>query len=116
MNNIVVMGRICNDIEIKKTQSGKKFVSFSVADNYDKENTNFYSCSAFGNTAKFISEYFKKGSPILLTGTLKIIANKKDTKVYTNINLNVSNANFVLQNAKSEDTQNSDDITEDDLW
>ena len=114
MNNIVVMGRITKDPEIKKYGDNKKMLVFSVADNITSENTNFFDCIAYGKTAKFISEYFKKGDPIYVSGSVNIKVTKKNDKVYTNVNINVYNASFTV--SKKAENDNKDEIEEDNLW
>ena len=36
-NNTIIEGRICNDIELKKTQSGKSYTRFTVCFNKPKK-------------------------------------------------------------------------------
>ena len=76
-NKIIIMGRICNDLEVKTTPSGVPVLSFSVAvdRNYqaDKQNkvTDFFPCVAWRNEADFIARYFGKGRMILVEGELQ---------------------------------------------
>ena len=78
MNNVSIMGRICNDIELRKTQSGIETCKFTVAvdrgyvNKQTKEReTDFISCIAWKQTAQFISRYFSKGKMIAVEGTLR---------------------------------------------
>lgn len=73
LNKIILMGRITADPEIKKTQSDISVCRFTVAVNRrDKEKTtDFIECSAFRNTADFIGKYFRKGSAIIVCGSLQ---------------------------------------------
>ena len=76
INNCVFMGRICNDLELKQTQSGKHVLSFTLAvDSSFKQQdgtykTNFINFGAWEQKADFSSRYFKKGSLIAITGEL----------------------------------------------
>lgn len=76
MNRIIITGNICNDLEIK-TSGETKILNFTVAvkrkyKNKDGEyDTDFIRCVSFNNQAGFISNYFKKGSPILVEGALQ---------------------------------------------
>lgn len=76
-NKIILMGRICNDLETKTTPSGVSVLSFSVAVERryqsDKENklTDFFNVVAWRNEAEFISRFFSKGKMILLEGELQ---------------------------------------------
>lgn len=74
MNCVNLMGNIGKDIELKTTQSGKSVCSFSlaVADSYDRQKTNWFDVVAWGKTAEFVSQYFRKGSKAAITGRLDV--------------------------------------------
>lgn len=74
LNSINIQGRITKDIEIKNTQSGKKYASFCIACGQKigkEERTSFIDCVAWEARAEFIAKYFQKGSMILLSGRLE---------------------------------------------
>lgn len=78
MNNVSIMGRICNDIELRKTQSGIETCKFTVAvdrgyvnKQTNERETDFISCIAWKQTALFISRYFSKGKMIAVDGSLR---------------------------------------------
>ena len=70
MNNVSLIGRITNDIELRATGTGKQVVSFCVAVNKDRETTYFIDCVAFNATATNIAKFFKKGAQIGINGML----------------------------------------------
>lgn len=77
INNVTLMGRIAQDLELKHTNSGIAVLAFTVAVDrgYKKEGeenrTDFIRCVAWKQTAVFIEKYFEKGSMIGLVGTLQ---------------------------------------------
>ena len=77
MNKIILKGNLTRDIELKDIGNDKKVANFSIAVRRDYKNqsgeyeTDFFNCSAFGNTANFIEKYFNKGSQMLLIGHLQ---------------------------------------------
>lgn len=77
MNTICLMGRLTGDPELKTTQSGFSVTSFIVAvdrayRSKDQERqTDFIPCTAWRQTAEFISRYFRKGQRIALQGSLQ---------------------------------------------
>ena len=77
MNTICLMGRLTGDPELKTTQSGFSVTSFTVAvdrayRSKDQERqTDFIPCTAWRQTAEFISRYFRKGQRIALQGSLQ---------------------------------------------
>lgn len=79
VNKILIMGRLTADPELKKSQSGVSNVRFSVAVNRkvkqgEAPKADFFNCVAFKNTAEFISKYFKKGSSIIVFGSVQFDA------------------------------------------
>lgn len=76
-NKVILMGRICNDLEQKTTPSGVPVLTFGLAVERryqsDKENklTDFFNVVAWRNEAEFISRFFSKGKMILLEGELQ---------------------------------------------
>ena len=68
--------KVVKDPELRQSQAGKSVCSFSgaVKRRFAKEgdtDTDWFQFTAFGATADFISKYFKKGSKILVEGTLQ---------------------------------------------
>lgn len=78
MNKVVLIGRLTADPELRQTQSGIASCRFTVAVNrkFKNEQTgeyeaDFLSCTAWRQTAEFVSRYFSKGKMIALEGTLR---------------------------------------------
>ena len=76
LNKVVLAGRLTNDVELKQTQSGVSVCSFNIAVNRrfakDQEQTaDFINCTAWRQTAEFISKYFHKGSSICIVGSIQ---------------------------------------------
>ncbi len=79
LNHITIMGRLTRDPELKTTQSGASVCSFSVACEHDfrdkstgERGVDFIDCTAWRQTAEYISKYFSKGRMIVVDGRLKI--------------------------------------------
>lgn len=76
-NKTFLGGRITNDVELKETVSGASVCKFTIAVNRDFKNANgeyetdFIDCVAWRDTAEFISKYFRKGSAILVEGSIQ---------------------------------------------
>ena len=78
LNKLIVMGRLTRDPELRRTQSGKAVVSFTLAverdfktENGERE-TDFIDCVAWGTTAEIVSKYFTKGRMAVASGRLQI--------------------------------------------
>lgn len=74
MNNIVLIGRITRDLELKYTPHGNAVVNFSVAVDRDfsKEKiTDFINVVTWNKSAENLAKYMKKGSLIGVVGSLQ---------------------------------------------
>lgn len=76
LNKVILGGRLTADPELKQTPSGVSVCQFSLAVNrrYSKEgeqSTDFINCTAWRNTAEFISKYFRKGSSLCVVGQIQ---------------------------------------------
>ena len=79
LNQIVIMGRLTRDPELRRTGSGIAVTSFTLAvdrdfsgkDSGEKE-TDFIDCVAWRQTGEFVSKYFTKGRMAVVTGRLQI--------------------------------------------
>jgi len=75
-NQVILMGRICNDLNLKNTMNGVTVLNFDLAvershkDASGERPTDFFTCTAWRGTAETIAKYFSKGRLILITGEL----------------------------------------------
>jgi single-strand DNA-binding protein len=77
-NQVILMGNVGSDIELRYTGSGVAVTNFRLATNevYKKdeewvERTTWHSIVAWGRTAEVVSEYASKGSPLHIVGSLQ---------------------------------------------
>ncbi|WP_159638450.1 single-stranded DNA-binding protein [Erysipelothrix anatis] len=74
INRAILVGRLTRDPELRKTQTGKSVVSFTVAVNRrfsQQEQADFINCVAWNQTADFISNYLTKGALISVEGSIQ---------------------------------------------
>lgn len=78
MNKVILSGRLCNDPELRQTQSGIASCRFTIAcdrkfadKNTGERQADFISCIAWRQTAEFVSRYFNKGKMIVVEGSLR---------------------------------------------
>lgn len=77
LNHIVLMGRLTRDPELRYTQNQIPVSSFRIAVDRDfgrgeERQTDFFDCSAWRQTAEFVSKYFQKGSMAVVSGRLQM--------------------------------------------
>lgn len=74
MNQVVLMGRLTKEPELRRTNSGTAVASFTVAVNRRSKDdpADFIDCVAWKGTAEFAAKYFGRGQMIAVTGRLQI--------------------------------------------
>jgi single-strand DNA-binding protein len=79
-NKVILAGNLTRDPELRYTPKGTAIASFGLAINRKwksetgeaKEEVTFVDVEAWDRQAEVISQYFKKGRPILIEGRLKL--------------------------------------------
>lgn len=120
MNNVILMGRLTRDPELKYANNGTAFCRFTVAVNRDfnREEADFINCLAFKKTAETIAEYLSKGKRIALQGRIQTgsYENKNGEKVNT-FEVIVDKFEFVdsarSDTSKNQSYSNNDDVLDD---
>ena len=77
-NKVILGGRLTADPELKTTPSGISVTSFTVAVNRrfggksgEETQADFFSVTAWRQTAEFITRYFRKASSICVVGSIQ---------------------------------------------
>ena len=106
MNNVMILGRLCQDVTI--TQKGEvKYIQNRLAVKRDFKNpdgtygTDFINIVAFGKTAELIFNHFKKGNRILVQGSINSSQYEKDGQTHFSMNVKVNKIDFI---EKKEET------------
>ncbi len=80
LNKVILGGRLTADPELKMTSSGVPVTTFSIAVNRRFQSKNqdsqqpqadFINCTAWRQTAEFITRYFRRGSSICVLGSIQ---------------------------------------------
>ena len=113
LNKVTLAGYLGKDVELKFTTSGKAIASASLGISSSfgkgderKTNTTWVNLIAWEGKATFLSENFKKGSPIYVEGSLnsRSYDNKEGVKVYVT-EVNVQEIKFVESRAAGETSE-----------
>ena len=80
-NKVILLGNMVRDPELRQTPSGTSVCTFSIAvqraygrtaaENNGEPNADFFTVNAWDKRAEFVCRYFKKGSAILVCGSLQ---------------------------------------------
>ena len=78
LNKVILMGHMPADPELKQTTSGISVCSFSIGVNrrfskadQGQQSVDFINIVAWRQQAEFVSRYFKKGSSIVICGSIQ---------------------------------------------
>lgn len=87
MNQVILMGRLTKDIEIRYTNTQKAVGTFTLAvDRSGKDKgADFIRCIAFEKTAELLDKYSGKGKRVLIEGSIRTgsYESKEGRTVYT---------------------------------
>ena len=125
LNNVILMGRMTADAELKATPSGKSVTTFSIAVERDysqngERQTDFINLVAWGKTAEFITNYFGKGNMIAVRGSIQTRQYEKDGSKRTATEVLVDKVSFCGEKTeRKEEPKNDADpfvpLVDDDL-
>lgn len=109
MNSVVLLGRIVFDPELKTTPNGKEVVNFRIAVDkpYKKDSergVDFFDVVAWGKTAAFIAQYFTKGKPIVVIGSLQTRTYEAKDGSNRHVTEILANSVEFVTNSKKDDT------------
>lgn len=106
INNVVLVGRLTKDIDLRKTQSNTSVCQFTVAVDRPKrkdqpDEADFIQCVAWSHSADFLSSYAKKGTIVSVEGRIQ-------TRTYDGQNGKVYVTEIVANNVQiiSQQSQN----------
>ena len=92
LNQIIIMGRLTRDPELRRTGSGIAVAAFTLAVDRDfgsrdggEKETDFIDCVAWRQTGEFVSRYFSKGRMAVVQGRLqnRVWTDKDGNKRYS---------------------------------
>lgn len=141
VNNVVLVGRITKDPEVRTISSGSTTVSFTLAidrnysSNQGERQADFIPCVAWNQSAQFIGNYVKKGYMLAIEGRIQtrqyqdqqgqtryvteVVANRVENLTPKGSNLS-ANANYQANNNYQQsqpaaDKSYNEEISDDDL-
>lgn len=115
LNNIIIMGRLTRDPELRRTGSGTAVASFTLAverdyagkDNNEKV-TDFIDCVAWRGTGEFVGKHFTKGRMACVSGRLEMRDwTDKEGNKRRNAEINVANIYFADSKPAAQNASNS---------
>lgn len=92
MNKVIIIGRICRDIEVRYTtgENPTAIARWTLAvdrrfKRQGEQDADFIGCIAFGKQAEFVEKYFNQGMKMVVDGRIQTgsYTNKDGVKIYT---------------------------------
>lgn len=116
INRVVLTGNLTRDPEVRRTQSGMAIMSFGIAVNDRRKNSqtgewedyaNFIDCTMFGTRAEAASNYLSKGSKIGLEGKLRYSTWERDGQKRSKLEVIVEEVEIFLPKKESDDLKHA---------
>ena len=91
MNNVNLIGNLCNDWEYLSTTNGKMYAKNTLAIRKDKDNTLFIPIRVWAGGVELVDKYTKKGDKLGVSGRLDVYSFKaegaENNSYYTYVNV-----------------------------
>lgn len=116
----MLVGRLAQNPEARKTESSKDVVRISVAVNRSFKNpngiyeTDFIDCTLWDGLAKNINEYCKKGDTVGIRGRLQVSHYEKEELKLKRVDVIVEKLTFLgsSKNNKDKELEKADSVLE----
>jgi single-strand DNA-binding protein len=114
VNQVILLGRLTADVELRSTASGKNVASFSLAVDRNGEGADFFEITAWEKTAELLQQYTGKGSKILVQGRLQQESwdDKDSGKKRSKVTVVANDVTF-LDSKQTSENASQDTIVED---
>lgn len=113
MKKIIVTGHAGRDPELRYSQAGDAFATFSIAIKVGKDKTDWAEVTCNGKTSENVMQYVKKGSKLLIEGTPSADAYvNKEGKPVATLKIFANNVEF-LSSKEDQQEQQEPDNTQD---
>ena len=122
INNITIVGRITDSIELRKTKTNKSVTKFSIAVDRDRKDemgnkiTDFVRIVAWESKADFLANYAGKGTLVGITGRVETnkYLNQQGVNV-TEVYIRCNTVEILKQPQQATTSQAVTKITKDDF-
>lgn len=117
MNQVVLLGRLTAEPDIRESQDGLKIARYTIAvDRFKADEADFIRCVQFGKGAEFAEKWYHKGTKIALTGRIQTgsYTNQEGRKVYTT-EVIVDHTEFAESKRAAEEQETAVEETDEDF-
>jgi len=116
VNQVILMGNLTRDPELRQTPNGQSVVSFSIALNRSykdasgewKEATDYVDCVAWAALAERVAQYLSKGRRVLVQGRLQSRSWEQDGQKRSKLETLVNDVTFLDSRGTEEGAVSQD--------
>lgn len=126
INLVSISGNLTRDAEIRTTKSGMAVLSFSVAVNDRRKNSqtgewenyaNYVECTMFGSRAESVGQYLSKGTHVSIAGKLRYETWETDGQKRSKLSVVVNDVDFRRSGGSANGgTETASSVTQDALY
>ena len=110
MNSVNLVGRLCADPELRRTNDGTAVCSYSLAVKRPmvKDTTDFPECVSWRQSAEYLSQYGHRGDVVAVSGTLQSRKwTDKEGKQHTSWEVVTTSVELLSSKKKNEESSNT---------
>lgn len=116
INKIIMICRLCSDVELKYTSTGKAVANFAIAYNHgygEKKEVSYFDVQVWDKQAEHCAQYFKKGSLVAIDGELRQQrwTDKTTNQTRSRVIINASRVQFLDTKGDSRPTGQASGLT-----
>lgn len=106
MNNVNLIGRIANDLELRTTQSGANLCEFRLAVKrpMTTDKTDFINVVVWNKQAENLTKYQVKGNMVAVNGSINVDEYTKDGKKLYRVFVRAEHIEYLTKKEASDDT------------
>lgn len=115
MNKALIIGNLTKDIELRANDNGNSVTAFTVAvpRTYNREETDFINCKAWGKVAENMSKYCGKGSKVAIDGRIQVRSYDAQDGTKKYVTEVIADSVEFLSTKKESEKENDVAVTED---
>jgi len=111
LNNVVLIGNLTKDCEVKASSSGNTVVKFTIASNKSKKNgdkfedyVSYLDCNLWGKSGDSLKGFLLKGQKVGISGSLKQERWEKDDQKFSKVVIDVNSIQLIGGRKESSET------------
>lgn len=110
VNQVILLGRLTRDVEVRSTANGKNVASFTLAVDRNTDGADFFDVTAWEKLAEVFEKWTRKGSKVLVTGRLQQRTWEQDGQKRSKVDVVATDVTLMDSKSESEPAAKKDTI------